>query len=165
MADFGLAKEPEREETPIPGKFRGTCRYMSPESVELGEIGPHLDIWSLGCIIIEMLTGRPVWGPTAKVTDVFNHLVVAKESPKIPEDTSVEAKDFLSKCLARNPSQRWSAEMLFYHPFITDECDVPLVSKYLRSFQAVRNASSEAGGFKESSVGRSQVPLRMVNAA
>ncbi|KAF2309352.1 hypothetical protein GH714_001699 [Hevea brasiliensis] len=64
IADFGLAKEPDEDNSRkffYQYTFRGTPLYMSPESVKHAEISPALDIWSLGCIVIEMITGKPPW--------------------------------------------------------------------------------------------------------
>ncbi|KAB1226551.1 hypothetical protein CJ030_MR1G001447 [Morella rubra] len=43
---------------PLEGSFRGNPNYMSPESVARGQIEPALDVWSLGCIVVEMLSGK-----------------------------------------------------------------------------------------------------------
>ena len=95
---------------------------MSPESVALGEIEAPLDIWSLGCTVIEMITGKHVWNCTG-LEDLMFQIVFGKEPPKIPETMSEHGKDFLRKCFVRDPRKRWTAEMLLNHPFISEtEC-------------------------------------------
>ena len=71
VLDFGLAKTLQANATQLTqeGRICGTPIYMAPEvwTNEYGGIGPPTDIYALGCIMFEMLTGRPVFS-TAKVT-------------------------------------------------------------------------------------------------
>ena len=91
---------------------------MSPESVELGLIEAPLDIWSLGCIVVEMVTGLLAWDPIPDEETLMYALVVEKQVPKIPDRASEECQDFLNKCFLRDPSERWTADMLLNHPFL-----------------------------------------------
>ncbi|WKA00315.1 hypothetical protein VitviT2T_018682 [Vitis vinifera] len=125
IADFGLSKRFGREEFCRPLTFRGTANYMSPESIVYSENEAPLDIWCLGCMVIEMFTGKPTWENCKDENDLILHIVFWRQVPLIPENISEEAKDFLKKCLARDPSQRWTAEMLLTHPFI-DSVLLPL---------------------------------------
>ncbi|OMO61218.1 hypothetical protein CCACVL1_23673 [Corchorus capsularis] len=120
IADFGLAKVIGVKDTDDDWEygFRGTPPYMSPESI-LGEISGALDVWSLGCIVIEMLTGGMAWnyqGPE----DLRDKLLWGKK-PDIPEDMSTSGKDFVMKCFVRDPNERWSARMLLHHPFLQEK--------------------------------------------
>ncbi|XP_061349011.1 mitogen-activated protein kinase kinase kinase 20-like [Gastrolobium bilobum] len=116
IANFGLSKTKE-ETIKDKIKFRGTPFYMSPESV-MGEIETPLDIWSLGCTVIEMVTGLPIWSNLGSKADLMFKLAFLKEAPEIPDGISHECKDFLSKCFIKDPSKRWSANMLLNHPFL-----------------------------------------------
>ncbi|KAB1226552.1 Serine/threonine-protein kinase BCK1/SLK1/SSP31 [Morella rubra] len=86
IADFGLVKEVgflNECEDHWKFRFRGTPNYMSPESVARGQIGPALDVWSLGCIVVEMLTGKPAWWPRCQdIETLMYRLARLKESPK-----------------------------------------------------------------------------------
>ena len=84
VTDFGLAKffqtDDERTET---GMIMGTPSYMSPEQAagRSAEIGPLSDVYSLGAILYEMLTGRPIFG----AGDAFNiRLQVLEQEPAAP---------------------------------------------------------------------------------
>ncbi|XP_020963619.1 mitogen-activated protein kinase 13-like [Arachis ipaensis] len=64
ITDFELSKTKE-EEADVElwkSKPRGMLSYLSPEAFS-GHIDAPIDIWALGCIVIEMLTGLPAWGP------------------------------------------------------------------------------------------------------
>ncbi|KAL4319202.1 hypothetical protein GQ457_18G018100 [Hibiscus cannabinus] len=95
--------------------FQGSVPYMSPESI-LGDVTGALDVWSLGCVVVEMITGRLPWD-TCDANDLMLKLF-SGESPNIPEDMSILGKDFLQKCFVSDPNQRWSASMLLRHPYL-----------------------------------------------
>ncbi|CAI9770184.1 unnamed protein product [Fraxinus pennsylvanica] len=118
IADFGLAKRSEEEEEFIPGSSsfnRGALLYASPESISKGIHKPVTDIWSLGCIIVEMITGKPLW-TSRNARDLIDEIKFGH--PNIPKNISYCAEDFLKLCLIKNEYQRWTANMLLNHPFI-----------------------------------------------
>ncbi|KAI3462749.1 hypothetical protein Pfo_019412 [Paulownia fortunei] len=121
IADFGLAKRAGGRKGDFSGcELRGTPLYMSPEMVAGGEQGPPADIWALGCVVAEMLTGAPAWR-CSDVARLLMRIGVGEEVPEIPGNLSEEGKDFLGKCFVKDPSKRWTAEMLLNHPFICDQ--------------------------------------------
>ncbi|KAJ6733128.1 CCR4-NOT TRANSCRIPTIONAL COMPLEX SUBUNIT CAF120-RELATED [Salix koriyanagi] len=113
------AGEESRGETGI----RGTPLYMAPESVNNNEYESGVDIWALGCAIVEMVTGKPAWNskPGTNMLVLLIRIGEGDELPVMPEELSPEGKDFLSKCLVKDPTQRWTAEMLLEHPFVADQ--------------------------------------------
>ena len=116
IADFGSVKQYGVKDTNIwEYGFRGTAIYMSPESV-IGEITCQLDVWSFGCIIVEMITGNLPW-TFSNLKDLRDKLL-SGETPNIPENISSMGKNFLMKCFARDPNQRWTARMLLSHPYL-----------------------------------------------
>ncbi|XP_022131647.1 mitogen-activated protein kinase kinase kinase 17-like [Momordica charantia] len=126
IADFGLARiYYKKEERDFywknnKMKFVGTTEYMSPESV-VGNIDPSLDIWSLGCIFLNMITGECVWNDCLTYEQLITKLVYEGETPTIPEELSDLGKDFLQKCFERNYEERWSVDRLFRHPYLVQE--------------------------------------------
>ncbi|KAJ7950823.1 Protein kinase-like protein [Quillaja saponaria] len=122
IADFGLSKNCEEGINANDWKyrFRGTPYYMSPESVSYGQIEAPMDIWSLGCIVIEMITGKPAWWGCESEEELMFKLVLQKKAPELPQGLSEICKNFLSKCFAIDPWKRWTAEMLLNHPFLLD---------------------------------------------
>ncbi|KAE8700053.1 protein RALF-like 34-like [Hibiscus syriacus] len=130
LADFGLAKRNGEKQ----GKFeiRGTPLNMAPESINGNVYDFPVDIWALGCVVVEMFTGKTAWNlkPGSNMADLFIKIGVGDELPGIPTELSEEGKDFLGKCFSRDPSKRWTTEMLLNHPFMVadDETTVPFPS-------------------------------------
>ncbi|XP_059441988.1 mitogen-activated protein kinase kinase kinase 20-like [Corylus avellana] len=120
ITDFGLSKNPGDLNELMTKRydFRGTPLYMSPESFLVGEIKGCLDIWSLGCVVVEMISGKPAWDSTGGMDGLL--IQIATESPSIPETMSEIGKDFLRRCFAWDPTERWTAEMLVHHPFLLE---------------------------------------------
>ncbi|OMO71584.1 hypothetical protein CCACVL1_18151 [Corchorus capsularis] len=117
IADFGLAQvRGVKNMRKWDYGFCGTPTYISPESI-VRQIWGALDVWSLGCIVIEMITGRPAWGNYQGPEDMRDKLLRGQK-PDIPENMSTWGKDFLKRCFGTGPNERWTARMLLEHPFL-----------------------------------------------
>lgn len=90
---------------------------MAPEVIELKGPSTASDIWSLGCTIIELLTGHPPYSDTPNGMSVM-FKIVEDDHPPFPEGCSEDLLDFLGKCFIRNPEDRPTAEALFEHPWL-----------------------------------------------
>ena len=112
ITDFGLAKQLDAEEGPsLSGEVKGTPSYMAPEQAagKTREIGPPADIYALGAILYEMLTGRPPFKaarPEATLALVLNEEPVApgRLHPKLPRDLET----ICLKCLEKEPRRRYA---------------------------------------------------------
>ncbi|XP_058775825.1 mitogen-activated protein kinase kinase kinase 20-like [Vicia villosa] len=133
ISDFGLAKEKGLEHGEKKLEFRGTPIFMAPESVNDSVYESPVDIWALGCAVVEMITGKPAWIMSSKenMWSLMIRIGIGKELPLIPDELSEEGKDFLKKCFVKDPMKRWSAEMLLKHPFISDDDETVLSMKEL----------------------------------
>lgn len=123
IADFGLAKKTGEKQSENRGyECRGTPLFMSPETVNSGENESPADIWALGCAVVEMVTGKSAWNleNDSCLWSLLLRIGKGEESPVIPEDLSEEGKDFVAKCFVKDPSKRWTAEMLLNHPFVEE---------------------------------------------
>ncbi|KAK1410274.1 hypothetical protein QVD17_36809 [Tagetes erecta] len=125
VADFGLARRITKEVN-LEYDVRGTPLYMSPETVVYGKQLPASDIWAVGCLVLEMLTGKPAW-TCSDMSALLMKIGVGAEIPEIPGNLSEAGRDFIGKCFVKDASERWTAEMLLKHPFINGE-DWVLVS-------------------------------------
>ncbi|XLS63446.1 hypothetical protein HN51_017674 [Arachis hypogaea] len=94
------------------------------------DVAMGIDIWSLGCTIIEMLSGKPPWSDLEGPSAMFK---VLQSTPPIPESLSSVGKDFLQQCFRRDPADRPSASMLLNHPFLHNfhDQDNPLIHPHL----------------------------------
>ncbi|CAI9754160.1 unnamed protein product [Fraxinus pennsylvanica] len=122
IGDFGLAKRRTKQsmKRKLEPYWRGTPMYLSPEAVVDHVQEAPCDIWALGCIVLEMLTGQPPWEGEEKLNadDILRKIGEGNSLPKIPNEISQEARDFLKGCFVRKTVYRWTAEMLLNHPFV-----------------------------------------------
>ncbi|KAJ7967971.1 Protein kinase domain [Quillaja saponaria] len=133
LADFGSAKRVKdlMGKSGVENSWQsigGTPLWMAPEVLRNEGLFFAADIWSLGCTIIEMATGRPPWGddvsnPMAAILKI----ALSDEMPQFPTKFSKEGLDFLAKCLQRDPERRWTADNLLSHPFIS--CNSSITSE------------------------------------
>ena len=114
LVDFGLAKtaavERDVEESIEPiteiGLVVGTARYMSPEQVTGGDVDTRTDVWAFGCVLFEMLTGRPVFAGRS-VSEVAAALL--RDEPDwsaLRPDVPRAVTRLIRRCLRRDPRAR-----------------------------------------------------------
>ena len=99
----------------------GTPMYMSPEVIKGENPGKasSVDIWSLGCVILEMATGRRPWANLDNEWAIMYNIAQGNP-PQLPssDQLSPQGIDFLKKCFARDPKKRATAIELLQHEWI-----------------------------------------------
>ncbi|XP_013910509.1 PREDICTED: mitogen-activated protein kinase kinase kinase 19 isoform X1 [Thamnophis sirtalis] len=123
LIDFGCAKRlacgsltnPHSE--PLKS-VHGTPYWMAPEVINESGYGRKSDIWSIGCTVFEMATGKPPLAAMNKLAAMFYIAVHKGLMPSLPKHCSDEAVDFLHLCLTRDQHERPTALELLQHPFI-----------------------------------------------
>lgn len=118
LADFGCAKCDLNTQS---FKTYGSIPWMAPEVVQGGH-GRKADIWSFGCVFIEMSTADDPWGPGAFKNLMHAMMVIGRSdrTPPIPDGLSQMSRSFISQCLQRDPQERPSAAEMLEHEFIRD---------------------------------------------
>jgi TolB-like protein/Flp pilus assembly protein TadD/tRNA A-37 threonylcarbamoyl transferase component Bud32 len=115
IVDFGLAKLSGRTKLTRTGTTPGTVIYMSPEQLKGGEVDHRSDIWALGVVLYEMITGEtPFRGDyeQAMMYSIMNDVPkrVGSSRPEVPADL----ERLIDKTLSRDPNERYqtSAEVI-----------------------------------------------------
>ncbi len=131
IMDFGLAKVAGESPLTKEAKTMGTVAYMSPEQTRGEEVDGRTDIWSLGVVIYEMLSGRLPF-PGERETAILYAIVHEEPKPlkAVKPDVPIELERIIHRALAKKPESRYASagEML----------------ADLRKFRELRRAS-EAG--------------------
>ncbi|EIW71137.1 hypothetical protein TREMEDRAFT_67590 [Tremella mesenterica DSM 1558] len=127
ISDFGISKQTADAYDSFgqATNMKGSVFWMAPEvihSVNDRTYSGKVDIWSLGCVVLEMWTGQRPWGEMEQVAAMVK-LFSNRARPPLPPDIhlSATALDFMNeKCMAKNPRDRPMAVELLQHPFITE---------------------------------------------
>ena len=110
ITDFGLAQSAQPSGLTTTGGIKGTPAYMAPEQVEGGEIGPKTDIYALGVVMYEMITGElPFAGGTAMEV-ALRRLTTRPPSPRrVVPGLDPRWELAILHCLEREPEKRYAA--------------------------------------------------------
>ncbi|NWS08155.1 M3K19 kinase, partial [Motacilla alba] len=96
----------------------GTPYWMAPEVINDSGYGRKSDIWSVGCTVFEMATGKPPLASMDRVAAMFYIGAHRGLMPALPDRFSSAAVEFVHACLTRDQHERPSALQLLDHPFV-----------------------------------------------
>ncbi|XP_055585572.1 mitogen-activated protein kinase kinase kinase 4 isoform X1 [Uranotaenia lowii] len=148
LGDFGSAVKIQAHTT-MHGELKqyvGTQAYMAPEVFTKNNSEGHgraADIWSVGCVVIEIGSGKRPWHQFDSNYQIMFKVGMG-ESPEIPECLSEEGHDFVTSCLQYNPKDRPSSADLLQHDFckMSEGSDEDLEKELRRSFRRNINSTS-----------------------
>ncbi|XP_059490886.1 mitogen-activated protein kinase kinase kinase 4 isoform X2 [Neocloeon triangulifer] len=146
LGDFGSAVK-IRANTTMPGElqgFVGTQAYMAPEVFMKTNTEGHgraADIWSVGCVVIEMASGKRPW-PEYESNYQIMFKVGMGDTPKVPDSLSIEGHSFVDLCLQHDPHKRASADELLEHTFVKYDMDDPDLEDTI-SYQSGSSSASK----------------------
>lgn len=135
IMDFGIARSVEAPGITQAGSIVGTPQYMSPEQAEGKEAGRGSDIYSLGVILYEMVTGRAPFTGNSAVSIALKHKTEIPDSPRtINPSISESFTSVILKCLEKAPEKRYASagELLSALETITSDQDVTEAPKKAR---------------------------------
>jgi len=106
LTDFGIARLMEEPSLTAEGQVFGTPSYMSPEQVSGKPLDHRTDIFSLGIVIYEMLTGRKPFTGDSVVTITYN---IMNQEVVVPPSVPPFLERVIHKCLAKDPNLRYNS--------------------------------------------------------
>lgn len=115
LADFGCSK---RTADTMSQSLRGSVPWMAPEVINQSGHGRRSDIWSLGCVVIEMATARHPWGNFDNPMAAMIRIGLSDCTPPIPDNISQACKGFIRQCTQRDKNLRPLAATLLQHEFV-----------------------------------------------
>ncbi|XP_069838708.1 mitogen-activated protein kinase kinase kinase 19 isoform X2 [Dendropsophus ebraccatus] len=123
LIDFGCAKR--LNSLSINGtrgkklySLKGTPYWMAPEVISESGHEEKSDIWSIGCTVYEMATGKPPLAHMDRLVAMFYIGADKGPMPILPDHFSKHAREFVNLCFTRDQDIRPSAEQLLQHPFV-----------------------------------------------
>lgn len=123
ISDFGISKKSDNiYGNDITNSMQGSVFWMAPEVVRAQGQGysAKVDIWSLGCVVLEMFAGRRPWSKEEAIGAIYK-LGSLNQAPPIPDDVSraitPQALSFMYDCFTIDPTERPTAETLLRAPF------------------------------------------------
>jgi serine/threonine protein kinase/Tfp pilus assembly protein PilF len=138
IMDFGIARSLKKGRKTSAGILVGTPEYMSPEQVEAREADKRSDIYSLGIILFEMLTGRVPFDGDDPIGIAIKHKLETPPSPKkfnpdIPDDLN----RLILKCLEKDQENRYQTTDELFRDLVQIEKNIPITDHGLQKRKSI----------------------------
>ena len=122
IGDFGSSREVSGLRSCRLDSLRGTPHWMAPEVIKQTGHGAAADVWSIGCTVIEMLTGLPPFSEF-KAAHATMYAIANSTAPlPLPDECSALCRKFLKSCLNREETQRLSCAKLLESEWLSASC-------------------------------------------
>ena len=125
LADLGCSYQFEGDISINPKEIstiQGSIPWMAPEMIRQDNPGRKADIWSVGCTLVEMVTGKRPWADVAQISQLMFQIASGKKDPPIPKDIldnlSVDFINFMACCFKVPACERYTASQLLEHSFL-----------------------------------------------
>lgn len=110
LTDFGVAKQTTARGLTSTGHFLGTVDYAAPEQIEGGHVDARTDVYALGCVLYECLTGSPPFSQGTEHAVLHAHLVdpppsVSRVRPELP----LAFDSVIATAMAKDPDDRYGS--------------------------------------------------------
>ena len=114
LADFGISTIIKATQSLAPNtSIKGTLHYMAPEAWDKDKVSTYkTDMWSLGCTVLELLTGEVPWSGLGQ-PEIMMEVVMKQQRPAFPDDLHADVKALLERCLSHDPEQRPSSQEFY----------------------------------------------------
>ncbi|KAJ3179610.1 Serine/threonine-protein kinase plk4 [Geranomyces variabilis] len=135
IADFGLAVKLNE----LDGEQKtmcGTPNYISPEIISRLPYGLTSDVWSLGCMVVTLLTGKPPFESKAVKSTLDK---VTRVEYTLPANLSTDVKDLVHRLLQKDPKKRLALTKVLNHPFFNPTSPVSSLRPLSAVFDSVSN--------------------------
>jgi len=148
VVDFGLAKLATHTRLTKTGTTVGTVAYMSPEQATSGEADHRADIWSLGGVLYEMLSGRLPFRGEVEAALMYS---ILNEEPEpvtsLRKDVSIALEDIVEKALTKDPAKRYQTmdELLSDLETQRDHITLGITERRFTAFRKLRRRKRQTG--------------------
>ncbi len=110
VADFGIAQAVNKKTITFGGDIEGTVHYISPEQAKGDAVTPATDIYSLGCVLYEMLTGKPPFDADSMITVALKHIHDEPQYPRLINSAiPLPLEKIVLKAMEKHPSHRYQS--------------------------------------------------------
>ncbi|AOA63360.1 MAP kinase kinase kinase [Komagataella phaffii CBS 7435] len=149
ITDFGISKRSRNiYSNDAEMSMQGSIFWMAPEVIDnvvndkKQGYSAKVDVWSLGCVVLEMFAGKRPWSNFEVISAMYN-LGRSKSAPPISDEVkayiSSDGIDFINKCFTVDPDERPTAQSLICHPFCKTSSDFKFESTELAKLVKVND--------------------------